>query len=176
MTPSIFALIGVVGIGYFAAWLVRVGTWKSRKEMPPRATLWFPVYVGLAFVAVDVYSFTIFPNGTPIIGLAIAMLLAHVFLFLGTIVQAAKLGKHRCPQCGRWMEIEVETPDTDFDEASIIITKKHCAYCGFEDTKSKKSMEGVGHAASLQSLYVTTGKSDESASEEDAKKEEEGAE
>ena len=172
MTPLIFVAIGVLGIGYFTAWLVRVGFWSARKEIPQRTMLWFPVFVGLAFVAVDFYGFTIFPNGTPIIGIPIAILFVHLFLFLGTVIKAAKLGKHRCPQCGRWMEIEIERPETDFDQPNVIITKKRCEYCGFEDTKTKTNMEGVGHTTSTQSIYLTSKKKNESAGEEDQAKSE----
>jgi len=149
MNPLLFAIIGVFGILYFAGWLVNVGHWDSRKKIPVRATLWFPMLAGLIFVAVDIYGFTVFPNGTPVIGLALAALLAHFFLFIGTIVQAYKLEKHRCPKCGRWMEIEKVVSDTDIDEAYVVKTTKRCVFCDYEETKEKKSIEGLGHVTTL---------------------------
>ena len=149
MSPLLFAIIGVFGVFYFAGWLVNVGHWDSRKKIPVRATLWFPMLAGIVFVAVDIYGFTVFPNGTPVIGLALAALFAHFFLFIGTIVQAFKLEKHRCPKCGRWAEIEKEISETDIDEAYTIKTTRRCIFCDYEETKVKKSIEGIGHVTTL---------------------------
>ena len=109
MNPLLFAIIAGFGVLYYVGWLINIGVWNSQKKIPEKATLWLPLLIGLAFVAVDIYGFTIFPNGTPQVGLPLAAILAHFLLFLGGIIQASKLGKHRCPKCGRWAEIEKES-------------------------------------------------------------------
>ncbi len=158
MSTLLFVIIGIFGIIYFAGWLINVGRWSSRKKVPLRTALWFPVFIGLIFVVVDIYGFTFFPNDTPIIGLALVALFAHLFLFIGTIVQAFNLEKHRCPQCGRYVEIEKEISETDIDEAYTVKTIWRCNFCDYEETKTKTGTDGVGHVGTLSNYYITSKK------------------
>jgi len=158
MTPLVFAIIGAFGILYLVGWLVNIGIWNRQQHIPGKSTLWLPLFIGLVFIAVDIYGFTVFPNGTPAIGLVLGAILMHFFLFLGAIVKAARLSKHRCPQCDRWLEIEKEVSETDIEEAYTLITTKRCIFCDYEDMKTKTCTEGVGHAVMLPNPYVNFGK------------------
>lgn len=145
INPLFFTIIALFGLAYFSGWLINIGLWNFRKNVPSKAVLWLPVFAGCLFIAVDIYAFTIFPNGTPVIGLAILAALVHTFLFFGAILQARKLETHRCPACGRWMEVIATTSDGGVDEAYTVTTSYDCQFCGYSKTDEKKSIEGMGH-------------------------------
>lgn len=162
MSPLFFSMIAIIGVVYFAGWLINIGLWNSRRNLPSRAVLWLPLFAGLLFIAVDVYAFTIFPNGTPVIGLAILAALVHSFLFFGAILQARKLETHRCPVCGRWIEIVTTTSEGGVDEAYTVRTNYDCEFCGYSKTVEKKSIEGMGHVVPNQWVIGKREKDDDS--------------